>query len=185
MQYVFRPLTRWPYKNTSPRRSRAAFSAPWSNTMKLLERELRMLHAYELVIGADFREQDLRLDGLPRSHARVPEHPGVELSFMTKAHGRLVYASDSCEWWEHNVRSLALTLEALRAVDRFGGTRRGEQYAGFRQIAATSAARQASVEWGLQLVDRHGGVRAAQRATHPDNGGDAIDFQSVMLVAGR
>ncbi len=45
---------------------------------------------------------------------------------------RLVYATDACEFWQHNVRSIALGLEALRAVDRYGISRRGEQYAGFR-----------------------------------------------------
>ena len=32
----------------------------------------------------------------------------------------------------HNLRSIALGLKALRAVDRYGVSRRGEQYAGFR-----------------------------------------------------
>lgn len=44
---------------------------------------------------------------------------------------RLVYATDTCVLWQHNVRSIALGLEALRAVDRYGITKRGEQYAGF------------------------------------------------------
>jgi hypothetical protein len=182
MQYVFRPLSHWPYDVTDPRRSRYAFKAPWSNTMRLLDRELRMLDASDLVIGADFREQDLRLDGLPRSNARVPQHPGVELSFNTRRHGRLVYASDSCDWWEHNVRSLALTLEALRAVDRFGGTRRGEQYAGFRQIE--SADGKVTRERGRRLVEAHGGYRQALAATHPDAGGSTDDFLSVQATRG-
>lgn len=45
---------------------------------------------------------------------------------------RLIYATDCCVFWQHNVRSIALGLESLRAVDRYGITRRGEQYAGFR-----------------------------------------------------
>jgi hypothetical protein len=45
---------------------------------------------------------------------------------------RLVYATDVCEFWQHNVRSIALGLEALRAVDRYGISKRGQQYAGFR-----------------------------------------------------
>jgi len=44
------------------------------------------------------------------------------------------------EDWRHNVRSIALGLEALRAVDRYGISRRGEQYAGFRAALASGAA---------------------------------------------
>lgn len=45
---------------------------------------------------------------------------------------RLVYATDTCGFWQHNVRSIGLGLEALRAVDRYGISKRGQQYAGFR-----------------------------------------------------
>lgn len=48
---------------------------------------------------------------------------------------RLVFATDAYALWEHNVRAIALTLEALRAVDRYGTTG-GRQYAGFRQLQA-------------------------------------------------
>jgi hypothetical protein len=48
---------------------------------------------------------------------------------------RLVFATDAYEDWQHNVRAIALTLEALRAVDRYGTTG-GRQYAGFRQLTA-------------------------------------------------
>jgi hypothetical protein len=178
MQVTFRPVTVWPYPDTDPRRSRGAFKAGWQNTLNLLERELRLLEADNVVLGAGFREQDLRLDGLPRSDARVPAHPGIELSFDSP-HGRLVYATDSCEWWEHNVRSIALGLEALRAVDRFGITRKGEQYAGWKQLTAGSGP---SASRGHRLIDQHGGVRDALKATHPDHGGEATDFADVQAA---
>lgn len=54
---------------------------------------------------------------------------------------RLVYATDSCDRWQDNVRSIALGLEALRAVDRFGISREGQQYAGFRAALTTGVAR--------------------------------------------
>jgi hypothetical protein len=38
--------------------------------------------------------------------------------------------------WQHNVRAIALGLEALRKVDRYGITRRGEQYAGWKALPA-------------------------------------------------
>jgi hypothetical protein len=146
--------------------------------LDLLESELRKLGAGSVVIGAAFREQDLRQDGMPRSDARAPSHPGVELSFDSR-HGRLVYATDTCLDWQHNVRSIALGLEALRAVDRYGITERGQQYAGFKALPAgdgPSAAR------GAELIREHGSVRAALMATHPDRDGDPKDFADVQAA---
>lgn len=179
MNVTFRPLTVWPYPDTYPRRSRSTFKAGWGSTLELLSRELRMLGASEVVIGAFFREQDLRLDGLPRADARVPHHPGIEISFNHPEHGRLVYATDVCERWEHNVRSIALGLEALRAVDRYGITRRGEQYAGWKQLPRGDGP---SAERGRALIRDYGSVREALMATHPDRGGNAADFADVQAA---
>jgi hypothetical protein len=179
LNVTFRPLPTWPHPPTSPRRSRWTFKAGWQSTLDLLDRELRLLGATNVVIGAAFRERDLRLDGLPRSDARAPDHPGIELSFDSR-HGRLVYATDACEWWEHNVRSIALGLEALRAVDRYGITRRGEQYAGWKQLTAGGP----DAERGRRLISEHGGVTKALFATHPDHGGDPADFADVQAARG-
>jgi hypothetical protein len=177
----FRPLPLWPHGSTPSyaRRSRYVFKASWQNTLDLLDRELRQLKARDIVIGCGLREQDIRNDGWPRSGAREPSHPGVEVSLTTQ-HGRLVYATDVCERWEHNVRAIALGLEALRAVDRHGITRRGEQYAGFR--ALPSATSEPSVERGRQLIREYGSIRAALKATHPDTGGDGVDFKAVVAA---
>lgn len=48
----------------------------------------------------------------------------------------LSYPCDSCDNWQHNVRSIALALQALRAVDRYGVTRRAEQYRGWGKLPA-------------------------------------------------
>lgn len=178
MNVTFRPIDVWPYPDTRPRRSRWTFKAPWSKTLALLERELDFIDGHNVVLGAMFREQDLRLDGMPRSGAQVPAHPGIELSFDSP-HGRLVYASDACEWWEHNVRSIALGLEALRAVDRFGITRKGEQYAGWKALPAGESDLAAR---GHKLIAEHGGVVEALKVTHPDHGGDPDDFRAVQAA---
>lgn len=188
MEHRFVSLEAWPYPPTNPRRGRYAFKAPWSNTLRLLDSELRALGAHDCVIAAGFREQDLRIDGLPRAGARVPNQPGIILSFTARElPGRpsLSYGTDACEWWEHNVRSIALGLEALRAVDRYGITRRAEQYAGFRQITAGGEhENEPSLERGHALIGQHGGIRAAIKATHPDaSDGDRLDFESVMLAS--
>lgn len=208
MKATFRPL-RWSEPSTPPenRRSRYQFKAGWQNTLTLLERELGYLDATDFVIEADFAESDLRLDGMPRSGARQPAHPGVRVAFESKF-GPLVYSTDSCEFWQHNVRSIALGLEALRAVDRYGITRRAEQYTGFRAIGAGPAIPMngqapMTVADATRFIALHGGAipeaitamtsngpgrqsaidtvyRRAARTLHPDHGGNEDLFARLL-----
>lgn len=187
IEVTFRALPVWPHEHTpsTERRSRWTFKAGWQDTLDLLGHELGQLDATNITIGVGLREADIRKDGWPRSNAPEPQHPGVEVSFLSdvnlhplarrgreliRRHGgeqeakkathpdaggtaedfaavmaaldrcRLVYATDVCERWQHNVRSIALGLQALRAVDRYGISRRGQQYAGFAGYLATGSA---------------------------------------------
>lgn len=182
MKVTFRPLPVWPYEATPAdmRRSRWAFKASYPDTLKLLEREVGYLGGRDVVMGIGLQERDIRLDGLPRADARPASHPGVEVSFDS-IHGRLVYATDVCADWHHNVRSIALGLEALRAVDRYGVTSRGQQYAGFLQLGPGGP----DAERGALIVQQHGGIRQALMATHPDHGGDPRDFADVQAYRER
>src|SRR5690606_32992952 len=102
-------------------------------------------------------------------------HPGIEISFDSE-HGRLVYATDVCAFWQHNVRSIALGLEALRAVDRFGISQKGQQYAGWLQLGYTDD----RVERGKRLVEVAGGLTQARKLHHPDLGGDREDWDALQ-----
>ena len=150
----------------------------WSATLDLLDRELYYLDAENVVIQADFTERDLRIDGTVRANARQPGHPGIRIAFESM-HGPLTYATDSCEFWQHNVRSIALGLEALRAVDRYGVTRRGEQYTGWLQIEAGGTTSVAAAE---ALIGSYGGLTAALYGSHPDHGGSTTAFQRVIAA---
>lgn len=174
MKVTFRPLTEWPYPATYPRQY-ARFRASYQNTLQLLEYEIDRLDGSDIVFGIGLRERDVRLDGQPRADARPISHPGVEISFNSR-HGRLVYGTDEFDDWKDNVRAIALSLEALRAVDRYGVSKRGQQYAGWAQLAAGGP----DPVRGKALVERAGGIREAQRRHHPDAGGQQADFVDVM-----
>lgn len=180
MDMTFRPI-QWtgPVTPDEGRRSRWTFKALWSATLDLLDREFWYLEAERLVIEADFTERDIRLDGMPRANARQPEFPGVRLAFGSK-YGPLIYATDSCAFWQHNVRSIALGLEALRAVDRYGITRRAEQYQGWKAIGTGTTEPEMTRDQALDLINGYGGIKAALRATHPDHGGDPAAFARVQ-----
>jgi hypothetical protein len=178
MEYTFRALPLWPHPTTHQRRSRYTFKARWSDTLEKLGYEIGRMNGSNVVIAAGFQESEIRRDGMPRANARIPTHPGVEISFdvppngpgvargrklvaqhggyqqaikathpdtsgyastadfqavmATQQKGRMVLATDEYEDWQSNARAIALTLEALRAVDRYGATQ-GRQYAGFQQ----------------------------------------------------
>ncbi|MGN7133413.1 molecular chaperone DnaJ [Rhodococcoides corynebacterioides] len=132
---TLRPITNWPGAYTRNRR-RSNFSAPWRSTLNLLDRELHYLGTGNrnapAVMQIAMREQDFRLDGLPRANAK-PEHPGIILS-VESSKGPLSFPSDRFTTWQDNLRAIALSLEALRKVDRYGVTRNAEQYTGWKAI---------------------------------------------------
>lgn len=129
---TFRPLSGWP--DPIPEMRNSPFQAHFSDTLILMDKELRALDAERVVIQVAVQESDIRLDGWPRAGAR-PEHHGVILSFESK-HGPLRYATRVFPHWHDNLRAIALGLEALRKVDRYGITRAGEQYTGWKQLTA-------------------------------------------------
>lgn len=179
MEITFRPLPVWPHGVTE-HRQRSQFATPYPKTLALLAREVAWLGGRDVVMGVGLSEHEVRLDGQPRANARAFGHPGVEISFDSREHGRQTYATDQYFDWRDNVRAIALSLEALRAVERWGVSK-GRQYAGFSLLTAGPG----KEERGRELVKQYGSVNAALRATHPDTGGDSAsdtDFDAVMAI---
>jgi len=197
MDFQFRPIIAWPGLRTA-QPMRAHFSANWSTTLDLLDRELHHLKAKRVVIQADVGEDQIRLDGMLYANAR-PRTPGVILSFESK-HGPLSYPCDRFNNWQDNVRAIALSLYALRSVDRYGVTRRAEQYRGWQQLPAPDGAigmgaggagnvvanilteRGSPCDWTELMVAEGAGkrLREAEVLTHPDRGGDPALFKQVQ-----
>lgn len=177
MSLVFRPLERWDRRGAGGR-PHSPLKAAYQATIDLLGRETRMLGARQVVVELAIRETDLRIDGQPYAGTR-PEHPGVTVSFDSR-HGPLKYTADKFATWQENLRAIALGLEALRKVDRYGMTSRGEQYAGWK--ALPSGSMDGNADRGRELIRQHGSVRAALNATHPDHGGSDADFRDVQAA---
>lgn len=154
LQATFRPIDKWPGQPTPPgRRKRAPFRATWSRTASQLARELRHLGARNIVIQLALTEREIRIDGWPRADAR-PQHSGVILSFESK-HGPLNYPCDTFNDWQSNLRAIALALESLRRVDRYGVTRHGEQYRGWKKLPGPEPVQTTmSVEEAARFVER-------------------------------
>lgn len=204
MKVRFRPLTTWPgEKIRYPKPS--TFSASWTQTMELLDREVHLLDVKELVIEMAITEADIRNDGWPYASAR-PSEPGVVVSFESK-YGPLRYATNRFNFWQDNVRAIALGLEALRKVDRYGITKRGEQYTGWKQLGSGDpiAAGEAPMtrDEAAQFIGEHSdanqsaiiamkhdsegdlvaeGYRLAAKKLHPDAGGDSVLFRRLQAA---
>lgn len=212
MRLVHRPLDR-PFPNR--RRQGTPFTAGWRDTLTLLEREINHLApgVPEVVLMVDVEERHLRLDGSVRADAR-PNSPAVVIAFESKQHGPMRWESDEYAdvytrgyllGWQSNVRAVALTMQALRAVDRWGVARSGQQYAGWKQLGAggpiSLGAAMTVDEAARLLADAAGGMyaweslvpgvhplgrdriadayRRAAKAFHPDAGGDEETFKRL------
>lgn len=204
MRLIARPIDQWLGTLTlESRRTDSPFTASWSDTVTLLEREVRHLAGNEatVVVQLAVTERDCRLDGWIRADAR-PSHPGVIVAFEAKRHGPLRYSTDvhrsAPSWtrrlpgWQANVRAIALGLEALRKVDRYGIARGGEQYRGWKALP------QATADTGNPLgflaavadiplangTDPKVLYRQALKRAHPDHGGSREKLEQVQ-EAGR
>lgn len=125
MKFIFEPLTPWIDPITAPR-PYCRFRAGYDDTLRILEIEAYELDAEQIVVQVDVSRAELRLDGKLRQNVR-PVFPGIRVSFESR-YGPLTYATDRFDDWRDNLRAIALSLTALRAVDRYGVNKRGEQY---------------------------------------------------------
>jgi hypothetical protein len=206
MRYTTRPLSDRTWLRPETARRRSQFDSTWTDTLELLAREIKHLRGRDVVIEVDIREQDIRLDGMLRATARA-ETPAVVVAFNTRDHGPMLYRADRFTWghgqgnlaWQANVRAVALTLQALRAVDRYGATETGQQYAGFKALPAGRAMPTSHMTseqaWDLIWLKSGGSTfagentierryKAARAAAHPDrHDGDRTLWDQVEEAA--
>lgn len=206
---TLRPLDAWTRPETR-NRQRSQFSANWSATLDLLDREILHLGSGrrhpDSVLQIALRERDFRIsDGMPRANA-IPTHPGVILH-IESTKGPLSFPCDKFDRWQDNLRAIALGLEALRKVDRYGITPGDEQYQGWRAIEARPAVDVTAAacstlariawpnerpenreEWAPKIAtDANIGrntYRKARRNAHPDvNNGDQSLWDELRTAA--
>jgi hypothetical protein len=202
MQIRFHAMAPGDFPPRTSTRVGSSFTVSWTRALEDLERELAYLGARDVVISVGLREEDIRLDGWPRSGAKAT-HPGVIVSFDSK-HGPLRYFCDEYaeghNWtttryltgYQANLRAIALGLAALRAVDRYGITRRGEQYTGWKALPqgngpvtrqeAEQVIRRFAMKAGYDVMidEEPDAIRKALFASHPDHGGTTEDFDLVQ-----
>lgn len=208
MQMTFRPIDRWDRPETADR-GYSPFRSTYAATLDLLDLELRQLDASQVILQVDATERDCRRDGQLRTDAKV-RSPRVILAFRSM-HGPLKYYCDRYVKWQDNLRAIALGLEALRRVERYGIGSRGEQYRGYIALPSGVALGPSTMtprEAAELLVTTAGHAwrgdvpiesctddllndvevllpevwKYAARIAHPDQGGDVEAFKRISLA---
>jgi len=191
------------------------FSATWRATKTALQGEADHLAGghlrnVDVYVEVDLPPSAIRNDGGIRASARPPVSHVVA---VTVPHGdlgelRLVAGrykgSGSHKFlpgWQANVRAVALTLKAMRDMERWGAAT-GQQYRGFAAIGATSTG--TALGPGLTRADALGilwtaadlglapdsattdniarAYRQAAGRHHPDRGGDPALFAQITAA---
>lgn len=196
---TFQPLelATWP-ADQAPRYQRSQFKASYGATLELIKAELHRIGVEDAVIELDLTEREVRRDGLPRADAR-PRSPRVRLSFELEGVGPLQYPCASYDDYRANLRAIGLTLEAQRAMDRYGATRRRQQYTGWKALPGGGAvvtgamtveqAASCIVTWAGGDTNRiikdpaeyRDAYRRAAKATHPDTNGEQFQDDFMRL----
>jgi hypothetical protein len=108
---------------------------------------------------------------------------------MTAKHGSLSYPCDKFSHWQDNLRAIALSMEALRKVDRYGVTRGGEQYRGFAALPPAQPidhlaviARVIGTTVDTVRLDVGSAIREALKRSHPDHGGSEEKLKEVLAA---
>lgn len=173
----------WP---RSKSRQRSRFNTSPADARDGLMLELDRLGARSIVVSTNI---ELRRDGLPYANRRPVEDPGVAVYFRLNGEDRCI-AVDRWDSVGDNMHAIALTIAALRGIDRWGST--GMVAAAFAGFAALPAgANHAPRPWRAVLevapdADRiaiDAAYRRLAKTWHPDVcGGDDSRFLEIQAA---
>lgn len=190
----FKPLAKW-IRTPELGYKSAQFKTAYNRTLDKLEYEILKLDGCDVVIEAGYTLPQIRNDGWPRG-GTAPSHPGVVLYFKATA-GALCFPCGTYSRMEDNLHAIALTLESLRAIDRYGVTLQHQQYIGFATLPAPET--RGTVDQAAELFASLAGrgtqeilqereaFRRAYRVVaarlHPDTGGDRGAWEAFQNAA--
>ena len=173
-------------------RVRSRFDTAEERVKRDLEQQLSVMNASDIVVTTNV---ELRRDGRPYIGQWISD-PGVSVYFKRKGQDQVI----ACDRWNSprdNLQAIAKTIEALRGIDRWGtGEMVDAAYAGFTAIPASASAGSVSrpkrpwhevlgvaPDAPREVIEAAG--KAMQRKTHPDVGGNDLDFQEVQDASWR
>lgn len=145
--------------------------------------QLRMMGARKFIVSTNLQ---LRRDGLPRSGQRMPDDPGVAVYFRLGDDDH-VMACDRYLRLTDNMWAIAKTMEATRAIERYGVADLRQAFRGYKALPSPD---ECSVRhWWLVLGlpsatcsfwTAQAAYRKKLKDTHPDHGGSTERLMEVQ-----
>ncbi len=142
--------------------------------------ELRLLGGSGVIVSSNLRT---RLDGLPLAAQSEPADPGIAVYFLRKKKAYVI-ACDSFDRAWKNLRAIGGTVEALRAIERYGASSMLEQaFSGFAALAAHVAEPSGWDVLGVRPEATLDEIEAAHEKLvqrhHPDVGGNHDEMARI------
>ncbi len=148
--------------------------------------ELDRLGAANAIISTNLR---LNRDGTPTSNQRQPLDQGAAVYFhLPNDVGALEPRVLACDRWrgvEHNLHAIALHIEALRGMDRWGVGSIARAFSGFVALPEHAGGRSPREVFGFAQHESINAARIAAkfrelaRKHHPDAGGDVEAWHEI------
>lgn len=198
-QIIYKPIAEWPGELRMFRKH-DQFSVSWPTTENDLIDEVFALQPSgtsrrDLLVTIQVATDDIIRDA-SRLHAKANlRHPGVIVNFGSRL-GEVQLWADAFYDWRANVRGVALALEAMRKIDRYGVGRGDEQYQGWLALDAGTGSGGSEtdeqfiatlINWPLSKVqeNRDAAGRTALLCAHPDRGGTHEAIVRVNAIRER
>ena len=143
------------------------------------ELKLMRVHHQDIIISTSLK---LRLDGLPYSSQPQPKDPGVSVWWITDESEQKVFPLDKYQKIEDNLYAIAMSLEAMRGIDRWsGGEILDRAFTGFVALPAPTGKswREVLGYNGVDLFEASKFYKRARSAAHTDKGGTDEQFIAV------
>jgi hypothetical protein len=176
----------WPEgvkRTPSPERSR--FKTGFGAARNYLFDEIRRMGGTNIILSSNV---PLRNDGMPRANMPEPRDAGIAVYFKRRGKD-LVFSCDKFHYTRENIYALGKTIEALRGIERWGGTEVMDRaFSGFKALTATS-----EENWWDILECRPDATtdiiqeqyKSRVRAAHPDSGGSVVAMQRLNMARDR
>jgi hypothetical protein len=150
-------------------------------------KQLRMMGVgnYNVIISTNVK---VRADGIPYSNLRQPDDKGVAVYFKRKGKDT-VFAADGYDRVEDNVWAIAKSLEALRAIERYGVAQVMDRaFSGFAALPEKASSRLWYDVLGCAenapITEVDARWRTLAKLLHPDQNGGAqegfLELQAAM-----
>jgi hypothetical protein len=160
---------------------RSPYKLPLERALQELTTELRLFRAKEFVVSSNVEP---RLAGLPRGPAAATDC-GVAVYWEDQQGRPRVMACDAWDSVRGNVRAVAVTINALRQIERSGASQLLERaFTGFAALPADAGA--SSWRAVLEVPEGAAGQAAIEaayrkraREVHPDKGGSTEELIRV------